>query len=967
MVRFVQSQFMFKKILIGSSALIALVLVAAIVLPIVYKDKIKSLAVAEINKSLQATVSLSDVSLSLFRNFPNFSFSMEDFTIINHAPFEGDTLAHMGDFRFEIDLMSVLRGDDLNIKSIAIADAHFNLKMLADESVNWDITIADTTQVEDTTASAFTFGIQKYSLKNVNLTYEDAFYKQKAVIKGMDHIGTGDFTLDDFILKTKTEIASLDYSYEGVKYISKAKGKFDVPVAINMPGFSFTFTENDLYLNELNLKFAGVVAMPNDDISMDLAFNTPQSDFRALLSVVPGVFNEYFEDIKTSGKFIFDGKMKGVYNDTSMPAFDFKLLVDKGYFQYPDLPAAVKNIGMDLHIANPNGNLDATVVDLKTLSLDLGGNPFSMRLLTSHPLSDPRIDASVKANINLAEVKNWYPIEAVKALEGRISADLTAKGKMSAIDQKRFSDFVLDGQMTLTDFHTTYEGLEQGVDIKKARLRFSPQFVSLDEFAVQMGSSDFQANGRIDNLVQYYFDADVLRGTFNTSSKVLNLNELMGDGEVASSEASAADSSTLEVFEIPANIDFALNANYKKVIYDNMDISNVVGALVLRDQAIGFKDVSMNLLGGTMQMGGTYDSKDIKKPAIDFNLALQAFGVQEIFKTFVTMQKVAPIAQYTSGNLSTGFDLEGVLLKDMSPDLQTLSGGGFLKIPRATISGYKPLEMLADVLKLDKLRKMMISDVQLSFEFENGRLYVRPFDIQYQDIKFTIFGSNGFDQTLDYTINLAIPRTQLGTANTFLTGISKQAAAKGIDLNLSPIINIKVHLTGTHTNPKITADLGDTAGDAAANLKQQAIDELARRKKELEDKAKAEAERLKQEIAGKKDELEKKARQELDKKRQQAKAEADKLLADAKVQSDRLRAEGKRAADVIRKEGDAAVQKLVAEAGSNPLKKLAAEKAGEQLKKQAETRAQQAEREANTRADQLMAQAQARVNQLFNP
>jgi hypothetical protein len=368
-----------------------------------------------------------------------------------------------------------------------------------------------------------------------------------------------------------------------------------------------------------------------------------------------------------------------------------------------------------------------------------------------------------------------------------------------------------------------------------------------------------------------------------------------------------------------------------------------------------------------MQMGGTYDSKDIKKPAIDFNLALQAFGVQEIFKTFVTMQKVAPIAQYTSGNLSTGFDLEGVLLKDMSPDLQTLSGGGFLKIPRATISGYKPLEMLADVLKLDKLRKMMISDVQLSFEFENGRLYVRPFDIQYQDIKFTIFGSNGFDQTLDYTINLAIPRTQLGTANTFLTGISKQAAAKGIDLNLSPIINIKVHLTGTHTNPKITADLGDTAGDAAANLKQQAIDELARRKKELEDKAKAEAERLKQEIAGKKDELEKKARQELDKKRQQAKAEADKLLADAKVQSDRLRAEGKRAADVIRKEGDAAVQKLVAEAGSNPLKKLAAEKAGEQLKKQAETRAQQAEREANTRADQLMAQAQARVNQLFNP
>lgn len=960
---------MFKKILIGISAFIALILVAAIVLPIIYKDKIKSLAVEEINKSLKATVSLGDVSLSLFRNFPNFSFSMEDFTIINHAPFEGDTLAHMGDFRFEIDLMSVLSGADLNIKSIAIADANFNLKMLADESVNWDITIADTTLEEevDTTASAFAFAIQKYSLKNVNLTYDDAFYKQKAVITGMDHVGTGDFTLDDFVLKTMTDIASLDYSYEGVKYISKAKGKFDVPIAINMPAFSFTFTENDLFLNELNLKFAGVVAMPSDDISMDLVFNTPQSDFRALLSVVPGIFNEYFEDIKTSGKFIFDGKMKGVYNDTSMPAFDFKLLVDNGYFQYPDLPAAVKNIVMDLHITNPNGDLDATVVDLKNFSLDLGGNPFSMRLLTSHPMSDPRIDASLKANINLAEVKNWYPVEEVKALEGRIAADLTAKGNMSAIDQKRFSDFVLDGQMTLTDFHTQYEGIEQGVDIKKASMRFSPQFVSLDEFSVQMGSSDFQANGRIDNLVQYYFDADVLRGTFNTASNLLNLNELMGEDDAVTPEEPATDSTSLEVFEIPANIDFALNANYKKLIYDNMDITNMVGALVLRDQAVGFKEVSMNLLGGTIQMGGEYNSQNIKMPSIDFKLALQEFGMQEMFKTFVTMQKVAPIAQYTSGNFSTGFDLEGILLQDMTPDLNTLSGGGLLKIPNATISGYKPLEKLAEVVKMDNLRKMMISDIQLSFEFEKGRLYVQPFDINYQDIKLTIFGSNGFDQTLDYTINMAVPRAKLGAANTFMQGISKQAAGKGIDLNLSPVINIKVRMTGTNTDPKITADLGDMAGDAAANLKQQALDELERRKKELEDKAKAEAERLKQDLASKKDEAEKKAREELAKKRQQAKAEADKILADAKVQSDRLRTEGKRAGDLIRNEGDDAAKKLIAEAGSNPVKKIAAEKASEQLKKQAETRAQQTEREANTRADQLMAEAQKRANQLLNP
>lgn len=960
---------MLKKMLLLVGGFFVVILASAIVLPLVYQDKIKALLVEEVNKNLRATVSLGDVGLNLFRSFPNFSLTVEDFVVANHAPFEGDTLANIGAFRFEIDLMSVLGGGDLKIKSIALADARLHLRMLADESVNWDITYPDTTTTEEVpeAPSQFAFGIQKYSLENVDIVYDDAFYKQNAVLLGINHTGSGDFTQDDFVLNTFTEVASFSYAYEGVKYISKAKGKFDVPIAINMPAFSFTFTENDLYLNELNLKFAGVVAMPGDDISMDLTFNTPQSDFRALLSVVPGMFNTYFEDIKTSGKFVFDGKMKGVYNDNSMPAFDFKLLVDNGFFQYPDLPAAVKNIQMDLTIVNPNGDLDATTVNLKDLSMDLGSNPMTLKLFSATPMSDPFVEASFKGALDLAEVKNWYPVEEVKSLKGQFSGDLTARGNMSAIDQQRYTDFTLDGAMQLRDFYTEYEGIEQGVQIKEASLRFSPRFVELVNFDLQMGSSDLVAKGRIDNMVTYYFNRDILKGTFLVKSNLLHLNELMGSDETATPDEPATDSAALAVIEIPGNIDFSLMADFKKVLYDNMEISNMQGALLVRDQTLGFRDVNMGVLGGSIQMSGTYDTRKPGKPLFDFNLGMQQFSVQETFKTFVTMQKIAPIGQYTAGTFSTGFGIKGDLLTDMTPDLNSLSGGGLMKIPSATISGFKPLEKLAEVTKMQNLSRMEVKNVNLSFEFEDGRVFIQPFEVAYQDMKLTIFGSNGFDQTIDYTINMEVPRTKLGAANSLMQSLNKQASVKGVNLELSPNINIKVKMTGTVTDPKVSADLGDMTAGAANNIKQQAMDELNKKKKELEDKAKAEAERLKQEFDAKKRETEQKAREELAKKRQQAQAEADRLLAQAEQQANRLRTEGKNAADLIRRQANEAADKLIREAGSNPVKKLAAEKAAQQIRKEGEQKAVRTEQEANAKADQLMSEARRKADALLNP
>ncbi len=957
-----------KKILLTLAGFIAVLLAAAIILPLVYKDKLKAMALKTVNENLNATVSFGDLSVSLFRDFPNLSLSVTDFSIVGKDTFALDTLIRVGDFSFSMNLMPVIRGEDVAIRNIAAADGKVHVRVLASGQANYDIMLPDTSTTIDTSteAAAFKFGIKKYSLSNIDIVYDDKFYNQKAEILGIEHSGKGDFTQDDFVLNTFTEIRSLTYAYAGVAYISKAKVTLDVPIAINMPAFSFTFTDNQLQLNELEMKLAGSVAMPTDDITMDLKFSTPQSDFRALLSVVPGMFNDYFKDIKTKGKFTFDGMLKGTYNDTRMPAFAFKLGVDQGYFQYPDLPAAVKDIFMDLKIDNPNGDFDATVVDLKKFSMDLAGNPFDFRLYTTKPISDPTINAALNAKIDFDKVKSFIPGDMVKDLRGKFSAAVTASGRVNAISSGMYKDITVSGDMLLEDFFVSNADLKQGVEVKRIGLSFSPQFVSLSDFNARMGTSDIRANGRIDNLLAFYFGEDKLKGSFNVNSSLLNLNELMGPPSQADEETPATDSSALSVIEIPNTIDFKLNANFKKVLYDNMEITNLQGNLLLRDQSVGFDEVGLNLLGGAIQTSGSYSSVNPKRPEVKFNIGMQNFDIKETFTTFVTMQKIAPIGQYTSGKFSTGFQLNANLLTDMSPDLNSMTGGGLIKIPNATISGFKPLEKIAELTKLNRLKSLSLQNVNISFEFENGRIYIQPFDITHEGIKMTVSGSNGFDMTIDYSIVMEVPRELLGPANTAINGLLAQAANKGVNVNVSKTVNVKVRTTGTVTDPKVEVSLANMVGDAGADLKQQAIDELNKKKKELEDRARAEAERAKQELERQRQEAEAKAKAELDKQKQRAREEANKILAEAQVQADRVKSEGKRAADLVRQEGEATARKVIAEAGNNPIKKVAAEKAAEGIRKQANEKANRLEAEANQKADAIMAEARRKADAKLN-
>jgi uncharacterized protein involved in outer membrane biogenesis len=341
--------------------LLLVIIVLVIALPIIFKGKITEVAKEEINKSVNAQVELESVGFTLFKSFPNFNLNIKNLVISGNEPFEGDTLAFLRSIDVSIDLFSVISGSNYSIRKIAFTSPDIYIKVLEDGSTNYDIAVASdqTTPAEESPAeesAAFTLQIKNFIISNANFVYEDQSLGMKVGLLNMDHKLSGDFSADMTDLNTKTTIGKLNLTFDGIEYFKNTATDYNAIIQADLKNEIYTLKKNNLFLNNLQLQFEGSVSMIKDDINLVLTFNTPKTEFKELLSLIPAIYVKDFETVQTSGKMSVSGHVKGIYNETSLPAFDLNLEVNDAMFRYPDLPEAVERSSFPLNFAVRSGS-----------------------------------------------------------------------------------------------------------------------------------------------------------------------------------------------------------------------------------------------------------------------------------------------------------------------------------------------------------------------------------------------------------------------------------------------------------------------------------------------------------------------------------------------------------------------------------------------------------------------------------
>lgn len=875
-----------KKALIIVGLIFVVLLAAAFILPVVFKDDIKAAIDKEIAKTVNADVvfDADKFSLSLFRNFPSMTAEMKDFGVINRSPFEGEVLFAAEQLEVEVNLADVLFGDQMRLKGITVVRPVINVKVLEDGRANYDIAIPSTDTVAAEAASEdFSFGIDHWEIVEGDIVYDDRSIPFLLEMKNLNHSGSGDFTQSVFDLKTKSSLDTLNVGYDGDMYLSNKRAEMDMTISISEEYTKYTFKENNVKLNDFAMSFDGWFKMNENDYGMDISFKSPENTFKSLLSLVPGMYTESFGAIETSGDLAFNGFVKGTYSDTQMPAFNIGLKVDNAMFKYPDLPTPINNINVDMLVDNKDGIIDNTVIDVKKFHMDFGSNPVDARALISK-MYPTNVEATISAKLNLAELSKMFPVEGldmkgnyalnlsakgvydslkktipsidaamslangyvksaefplplqdlrfnstiknnsgkmaetfiavndfsmnmdgerfdanlllqnlddytwdVKAkggidlekmtkifplegmtLAGKVKADIQTKGKMSDLDAERYDKLPTSGTASLASFKFTSKDLPYDVTMSKAEMVFDPKKIDLKQASGTIGKSDFAVAGQVNNYMGYLFGkGELLKGTMNFNSTLLDLNEFMTETESPVAE----DTASYGVIPVPHNIDFLLKSEIKTVKMMDYTMTNASGDVVVKDGVANLSNLKFNMLGGAFVVNGSYNTRDMAHPKYDFALKIDNLSLAQAATSFSIVKSFAPVAGLMQGNFSTDFKINGELLETMMPNLKTVGGDGLVKVAQASLKDSKLISGITSLTKLDNTSEVTMKDVLMSATIKEGRLSVKPFDVKFGSYKTTVAGSTGIDGSLDYKLKMDVPAGKLGTQfNSFVSG-----------------------------------------------------------------------------------------------------------------------------------------------------------------------------------------------------
>lgn len=774
---------------------LGVILLLLLILPFAFQGKLAKLVKEEGNKMLNAQFDFRTLNISLLRNFPSASVSLEDFWLKGTGPFENDTLIQAGELTAAVNLFSLFGDGGYDISRIIVKDTRVHAIVLEDGRPNWDVMkpSPDAETPEDETAQeTFRIKLQKLSVDNLSVVYDDRQGGVFADLSRLEADCSGDFGSDRTVVDLKMETPSLTCRTGGIPLLNKVSLEADMDVDADLAGGKFTLRENMLRLNAIQLNLDGWLAQTKQGMDMDLRLNTNEVGFKELLSLIPAIYAKDFQDLKTDGKVTLNAFARGsMEGNTKVPQFEVNLDVKDAMFRYPSLPAGVEKINISALVRNAGGPLDATEISVAPFDFVLAGNPFSLNATVKTPVSDPDFHLTARGKLDLGKVKEVYPLDDMQ-LNGLVQADLELGGRLSMVEKEQFEQMQAKGSLRLNQMKLVLKDMPP-VDIQQSVFTFSPRYLQLSETTVNIGKNDLTLDSRFENYLGYALKGSTLKGTLNVSSNHLNLNDFMSADTTAAVAEVPADTVAMGVIRVPENIDFQMQAAFRELLFDKMTLTDGKGTLLVRNGTVDMRNLSFNTMGGSVTMNGAYAAPQKKQPELNAAFDMRNISFAQAYQDLGLVQQLAPIFAGLKGNFSGNLQIDTPLDATMSPVMSAVQGKGALSTKDLSLSGVKFIDQVADIVKKPSLKEITVKDLNIDFEIKDGRVTTKPFDLKLGDYNMNLSGSTGLNQTIDYTGKITMP-------------------ADGIASKLG---TVDMTIGGTFTSPKVGIDMASLARNAA--------------------------------------------------------------------------------------------------------------------------------------------------------
>jgi len=782
--------------------LLPVVLLAGIGMASLYylKPRLGNAIKEVLNSGLDARINYKSTDISIFRTFPKVSLSfIEPEVIAKNTP---DTLAVAERFSVAFDLLPLL-GGELSIHSFRIDSPSVSIIKNRAGKSNWDIFPETGFGGKEKDSSGFVLSLDDFRITDASIAFYDSTNGNAVRIRGLDHVLKGRMSGSSSTLQTENTADSLTIMLGKVPLLSDVRVSFDAVIGADLQHNKFTFRENRLGINDLDISFEGTASLLEDAVNTELNFSAEKLELKQLLSLMPAFYGGGYDKLEASGEVSLAGHVKGLARKGQLPAFRVAVDVSDGSFGYEGVPVRARDVVFRGTVENPGGNADSTTITASDIGMTINGRPFDARFALATPVSDPEIDAAFNGTLALSDLLKVYPRKGL-VMAGEIQSNLTVKGKLSAFNAGRAEAY---GSIVGKNVSVVSDAFSPAVTVSSMQVNLAPRYASLVSFRAQAGKSDLSAEGRFDNYMAYLFGKGALGGALTLRSNLLQLDEFRNlEKEQAP-------------FSVPSGVALPVDLSCKRLRFGEIDFSDLKGTIRLRDETLECDNVTASSLGGRVVIDGRYATPG-GKPDARFRVSASGVDIAESYRSVAMLRKAAPVGEYARGSVSADLDMTTGLDKTFRPVPETFSGEGRLATGALVVEGFPPVKKLAALLDVSLLDTMRVPETSIGFRVDNGLVTASPFSFSINDLQVRASGVTGFDRSLDWKVHLKIPKKYIGGKGVgTMTALLRKLPLPAGEITLPDTVLVDASLKGTVTEPEIGLDLRKTADRIALRLK----------------------------------------------------------------------------------------------------------------------------------------------------
>jgi len=421
-----------------------------------------------------------------------------------------------------------------------------------------------------------------------------------------------------------------------------------------------------------------------------------------------------------------------------------------------------------------------------------GDNALAMTGSVTDYLSDePNINLTFDGNAVFSSITSYYSLEPmIQELTGNAVLNLNVRGPVG-----NMQNIALDGSLEVDNVSAKGDSLPLPITQLSGRMSASPNQMSLEQFSMNLGESDIQLAGTLQNYMSF-LDAEstskpIVNGTYTSS--YLNIDEMI-DWEEETDE----EPIPIELPELTASV----QAGIDRLQIFGLNITNLTGTGRMEENVIGVSNATAQLFEGEATGEMKWTITEPLNTSISFSGNLDSLQAKSFFRDTGFLGPKSTIHQYINGTFSADVDYTAQLQPNLSPDITTANANGTFGMSKVRLANHPIQAKIAEFLKTPELSSLTLDRWNANFTMDESIMTLDNLNLTSGNLGLELNGNlNMVSDNINYQATLLLPER-------FKNGIASIISGRAADaLQLEDgRMAVPIQITGTTASPKVGPD-----------------------------------------------------------------------------------------------------------------------------------------------------------------